>query len=1823
MILHPDTLSVYEEIASDRSSPAFRSLSRSDFSSLYDFLRDNSTSSEKLQKVIDDALFLGYAPTRSEYPLLVELYSIAGHLKGCLDIMARMREEGLMPSFRVYGQAVRCCLNARDAETAWTLFEQMRQQAESEAQKKEERVVLDAALMGQLLRTAILARNVSIASSFHSYCVSEKIDVNAVILGQLLGLLMEKAMEGINLSKDHLDKALNVYATMMERGFLGTVEPPTVANLVKALFDSDRAADAVKAFDAAKAAGVTLGPSLLSLMIEAAVKLGDFTMANSIYVEMKLSATTPTVQAYNSMLRHLCSVISQDKNEKLIRSILGEMSLVGFEPDPVTYNLVFEACKTGGHFKLAMKIYEAMTNRAILSKDTFDLLASWAVSRNEVRLSHRVLEDARKLNHTLQVAPKQYGTIIAYYRRTGDMDEAKKAFENMIAAGQFDPSEARDLFVSCLVKKDESGALQVFKHLDERKVDLMPVMYGGVLRFLARHAPQRAKGLYKAFLAKTGRITPGYWRQIVSEFVGAGEIEFAEKVLLDMEAFGVLPGHAVLNGVLRHHLSSDLERAINMVHSMLEKRVILEQSTYTALLERLLKERKYDDTLRIMSGIGKTRVSFNAARVTLPLVAQQLIAQVEEALEIGETLSDSLIKTLGAIRDAIYEKPEAGVDAYRRRIMIILKDVSGSRWNEVEKDIRELLPDILQGRSSEDQVLRAKSLYHKIIAFHRRPDVSTYERLLSAASHHRMHDVVVELHDEAVASGARPSTPIALVRPFRSLIELGRLDEAFALLQEMLPRGIKPHPFFCFYLIKEYQKRHRYEAANTAFELLRRFAAPLSAQTVAHMVGIKTRLGDTIAALELNQLLRNMRKENAEGLRDLGEGPEEFWLIQGGTYILIKACILEARWDEAKSLLEECPDNPNMGCFQQEDYLQWARAAWDESRFDVASEALIACTKGGLRTFEPAFRQISTKLVEVEDLRTLWRLYKTVVVDHDGLEGADTGWLVEKMLYMAIREGTQSSRAIRWEIENIADPELLRKVESTLNAPLLKRLASPKADEPLYVRHHKALEPKNRVPKAVPSMLVPFIQEKARNSKLAGPPTFQWIEDSMLENNKPLRRFRLLPKRGNTIKALEQALDEGDVGGAATVAMNMKAAQSPIPVPLCMQTLRRVLRSETLEGRDYLISALVFELTQSVDGRGALTTEVVNQCGHSNETLMKILEGAQRGNKSFKSGSFYRDLLEVATTVAFQKDDAGVAVALIAEFVRIKQPLPIHLVDVVVRYAAHKNGLMGKRLGLGLVEVWQELKRLGVPKVWDVFHLIARHFIQRKSVSIQAVEALMKQEEFSLALPGALDMILDGCRNDKAADYAKDVWRRAVDQGAEPSQEAYKKLVRAFLNGSDLISARNLLWIMDDQGHPQDEQLLNDFVMRCAEEGQVALAMTLMEPLTFEWYSRRFGRPPFTLRSCALILKYWAERQNHVEIRHAYHIAFYSFYKRERLRPILLNLVRQFFAEGRPECAAQLFRSIGAARKEVWDLTVHATMMDYFSQIGQNQKFDDTYAAVKATKKEIFLPPELFDRLIVRHARRRSMFDLQYSRRFFNDMVKNLGRLPSRETILTLVREHAASWDGDSAEIYVGLMNLVRMHPGLDEYNAVMTCWGRSGRTDRATRWLKKTIDRGLIPDLDTWFGVCWAFVVKKQLENVEMVFERMKGRGFQLDTETLLDELGEKASKDDMEGARRVWKAHISGEDHGRPYTPEESLYIPGEEGETRKNEFVLGPGVRILGREGEGEWLEHPALLKRTWVSNLRGTDVGAETGLMPPQSVLLGHPVKKSRMPKPSVR
>ncbi|TPX66292.1 hypothetical protein SpCBS45565_g04575 [Spizellomyces sp. 'palustris'] len=1774
----------YKAVRGDRSSSAFRSLNNDDFQELSILFRSHHIrylSSNDVESLLSDMEFLGIPPTRYQYNWLLKCYVDAADLDRSLQTLRNMAVTGCPPSLGSYIYAVRCCLKNKDAATAQSILKRMIQRArrsqiavpvsltEYAAGNKDDgsAPVPDTELMSLFMMTALVAEDWSIAQSIYEEAERQGIQLDAPILLRAFRTFIHKSTQGgPYITKPAFQRAFDMYNRLMETDAMIDSDPE-VDMLIDGLVRLGRLDDAIQVLDKSIMKQMRLDARSYGLVINGCLKQQEGQTALRIYGDMKDMAVVPNVETFNNLLTYLRDRTDDDVTYEKLKSLYVDMQIVGVTGDAYTYAILTGSSMARNDSAAILRFCQDLRDSRQLTEITYTDLITWAAHQQDLPLLKLLVHNLQDAGYSLNTATSK--RVIQAYINVGDVLGAEQHVRQMINNRTL-PLQVAEVFIRQAIEHDQ--AMIAVEVVDSLLASGMEVPLAVQIRLLPHLVNagrvQSALSIHASVVGDGIHIGKSELQNFLTALLAQGYRSETFAILKQLLEIGRSVDGNTCNHLIRAYMDAgELDLAKRTVQELMQEAPI-DVELYDRMVDSFFAQDKIDDVVDLYEATGgmgfekreglKYHRRVRLAARAFSDIRKNLVKRTEEFIKKNAlypvTLEGTVVR-VKAVLDAaadVHENDRCDIDAmYNHQLKLLRKPFI----DKIEAEA---------ATASEDGAERAKAVLREMRTA-MRADAHAYGLVMNSYATVEKWDHVLQLKDEMI-QGQITENATTRSLTLRALLGKDQITEARIYCLECLKAEWYPNSGEPDVLVARLLGRGELEKALEVSQAI--LDTPgRSAKMYDRTIYLKNSLGDIEGALGAFEQMKRWRAEHVP------QDAREFCTLHGSTVTaLIHTCLLEQRTSAISELLTEI--SGHVTAFDQRFYLNLAMRMYRAHRPALSALLLRHSVAANHDLSVPAYTTIMTALERERDCLTAWKLYKSAFVEWRCLNDPQLDkWSLDLIERLCMSSWDKDVPAIRREVSawKNGDPPISKALS-------FDNLEQNDVDQSTCTTefNFKDGEPKT-------------IFEKHAKDLLPG----------QLERDDGTA-FVEQPDVADTTSALITALENKKFEEAGSIFCKLEIASESIPPFLLWKLALGVLDRPEMKGGQDLLKRVLKAMMKIPGGMPCLQSQMKTLTLKSHHvTIARIALMLEMIGEVKLADS----LLSMAITRVSNDKDVRNAVKMTRILVAAGRAVPPALTDVFIRAVVqdlrdqHFQIIMRRVIDAGihfdeemfcrLVEIYilEEGNALKVAELERTLERLRRTGVKCGSLSLQTLLRVCHQE-------------LDVAGAQKA-------WTRWVKEGVVPESLCYQLIFDLLVRTDDVAGATNMRKIMNSLGIPPRQEYLREYFEKHLRDDHMTLetAIQTVKDVIADWEKAdKPMPPPVSLKTVGNILKKAAIAKDHGGIRMVYDLIFELGYRRERLRPFLLDMVANFKNEGKLDAAGQLYRSVGPTRKLVWDTKVHEILLNYWSEAGEFRKMEDVYLAIKEANKLPVLQPETFDEIIQRHARRGTPRDLQVARRFFNDITQELERLPSRKALETLVEEHARSWDQDSAEMYIGVMKSTKILPTIVQYNHIMEGWGQMGRTDRAERWMDQIHHDRLNPDRNTWFGLCWAYVMEKDLPGAEKVLMRTKQNGFKILERDLLTKLGERAQSLDVPGAKSVWEQGVLPLKANDTQVPD---IDDTRFGRKPRKTLLIGTGGTMYSRRSLDK--EHPRLDKRPWMKSLTGTDPEGETGLLPPDKLL----------------
>ncbi|KND04211.1 pentatricopeptide repeat domain-containing protein [Spizellomyces punctatus DAOM BR117] len=1774
---------LYTVLRADRSSSAFRSLNNDDFQELSNLLRSHHIrhlSSNDVESLLSDMEFLGIPPTRYQYNWLLKCYVDAADLDRSLQTLRNMAVAGCPPSLGSYIYVVRCCLKNKDAATAQSILKRMIQRARRSqiavpANMTEYAAgisdggsgpVPDTELMSLSMMTALVAEDWFITQSIYEEAEQLGIQLDTPILLRAFKTFIRKSTQGgPYIAKPAFQRAFDMYNRLIQTD-TKIDTGAEVDMLIEGLARLERLDDAIQVLDKSKMLQMRLDARSYGLVIDRCLKQRKGQTALRIYGDMKDMAVIPNVETFNNLLTYLRDQTDDDAYEKL-KSLYADMQIVGVTGDAYTYAILTGSSMARNDSAAILRFCQDLRDSRQLTETTYNELITWAAHQQDLPLLKLLLHNLQDAGYSLNMATSK--RVIQAYINDGDILSAEQHVRQMINDRTL-PLQIAELFIRHSIEQGQAKiAVEVVDSLLASGMEVPLAVQIRLLPHLVNAGRvQNALSIHASVVGDGIHIGKSELQNFLTALLAQGYRSETFAIMKQLLEIGRSVDGETCNHLIRTCVDAgELDLAKRTVQELMQEAPI-DVELYDRIVDGFLAQDKVDDIVDLYEATGgmglkkreghKYPRRVRLAAKTFSDIRNNLARRTEEFIKKNALypvhLEGTVVRVKAVLDTAadVHESDRCGIDAmYHHQLKLLRKPFI----DRIEAEA---------ATASEGGAERAKAVLHEMRAAIR-PDAHAYGLVMNSYAALEKWDQVLQLKDDMI-EGRITENATTRSLTLRALLGKDQITKARIYCLECLKAGWYPDNGEPDVLVARLLGRGELEKALEVSQAILDTSGR-TAKMYDRTIYLKNSLGDIEGALGTFEQMKRWREE------EVSQDAREFCTLHGSTVTaLMHACLLEQRTSAIHELLTEI--SGHVTAFDQRFYLNLAMRMYRAHRPALSALLLRHSVAASHDLSVPAYTMIMTALERERDCLTAWKLYKFAFVEWRCLNDPQ----LERWSLDVIERLCMSSR-------DKDVPSIRRELSAWKNGdpPISKALSFENLEHDDVDRSIRSIEFnfKDGEPKT--------IFEKHAKDLLPG----------QLERDDGTA-FVEQPDVADTTAALITALENKKYEEAGSIFCKLENASESIPPFLLWKLALGVLNRPELKGGRDLLKKVLKAMMKSPSGLPCLQSQVKTLALKSHHVTIARIAWILEMIGEVKLAD---DLLSMAITRVSEDKDVRNAVKMTRILVAAGRPVPPALTDIFIR--AVVQDLSDQKFEV----IMRRVINAGIPFDEDMFCRLVEIYVMEEgnALEVTELERALEQLRRTGIKCGSLSLqtLLKVCHRALDVAGAQKAWARWVKEGVVPESLCYQLLFDLLVRTDDIAGATNMRKIMNSMGIPPRPEYLREYFEKYLNDDHMTLetAIQVVKDVIADWEKAdKPMPPPVSLRTVGNILKKAAIAKDHGGIRVAYDLVFELGYRRERLRPFLLDMVANFKSEGNLDAAGQLYRSVGPTRKLVWDTKVHEILLKYWSELGEFRKMEEVYLAIKEANKLPVLQPETFDEIIQRHARRGTPRDLQVARRFFNDLTQELERLPSRKALETLVEEHARSWDQDSAEMYIGVMKTTKILPTIVQYNHIMEGWGQMGRTDRAERWMDQIQHDGLNPDRNTWFGLCWAYVMAKDLPGAEKVLMRTKQHGFEIVERDLLTKLGERAQTLDVPGAKSVWEELVL------PLKANDTQ-VP-DIGDTRfgrkpRKTLLIGTGGDMYPRRSLDK--EHPRLERRPWMKSLTGTDPEGETGLLPPDRLL----------------
>lgn len=387
-------------------------------------------NSQRVNELFKDMEERGVKPSIITFNTAIRSHAIDGDLEGAQCFVKKMKDGiGLEPDAYTYSALLDVCVNARDLETARSLFDEMNASgikqdkvtmttmidvyAECCNEENGEQYLENCReLIKEMERKEVIA-NIQTYNTLLKLCTRGELTVNAMsILDKIRANHMQPNIVSYNTVLDGISKDQK----------LSHEEVLTLSS---------------KIINEMKEEEIPLNTTTYNSLISVALRLEDLQLAVQMFKEMKTVKVKPDYITYGIMIKcyeKLGDLENGDAYLKPCLELLEECRKAGMKLTEEGYTSLLSACAKVSDLDQALKIWNRLIkNKLKLSVSVYNAMINVCLSKGNEDMAFDFLDQMKTSG--IQCTVITYGTFLSYFVKKKDITGAEKIHAEMKTRG--------------------------------------------------------------------------------------------------------------------------------------------------------------------------------------------------------------------------------------------------------------------------------------------------------------------------------------------------------------------------------------------------------------------------------------------------------------------------------------------------------------------------------------------------------------------------------------------------------------------------------------------------------------------------------------------------------------------------------------------------------------------------------------------------------------------------------------------------------------------------------------------------------------------------------------------------------------------------------------------------------------------------------------------------------------------------------------------------------------------------------------------------------------------------------------------------------------------------------------------------------------------------------------------------------------------------------------------------------------------------------------------------------------------------------------------
>lgn len=363
-----------------------------------------------------------------------------------------------------------------------------------------------------------------------------------------------------------------------------------------------------------------LGPSpkTFSIIMERFVSAGKADRAVRVFLSMHENGCPQSLNSFNTILDILCKSKRVEMAYNFFKALRGR-----FKADTVSYNIIANGWCLIKRTPKALEVLKEMVERGLSpTLITYNILLKGFFRAGQLKEAWEFFLQMKK-RRNCEVDVITYTTVVHGFGVVGDIEKARRVFDEMIGKGVLPSVATYNALIQVLCKKDSvENALVAFEEMVSKGYMPNPTTYNVVIRGLC-HAGKMERAMEFMQRMKEDVCEPDVQTHnvVIRYFCDAGEIDKGLDAFQKMVSSGIcLPNldtyNILISSMFVRKKSEDLLVAGKLLIEMVDRGFLPRKFTFNRVLNGLLitgNQAFAREILRLQSNCGHVprRVKLN------------------------------------------------------------------------------------------------------------------------------------------------------------------------------------------------------------------------------------------------------------------------------------------------------------------------------------------------------------------------------------------------------------------------------------------------------------------------------------------------------------------------------------------------------------------------------------------------------------------------------------------------------------------------------------------------------------------------------------------------------------------------------------------------------------------------------------------------------------------------------------------------------------------------------------------------------------------------------------------------------------------------------------------------------------------------------------------------------------------------------------------------------------------------------------------------------------------------------------------------------------